>query len=323
MGDSLLYYRRTVDTANKRILILGVTAGGKARLAHELAKALGGEIVCVDSMKVYRRMDIGTAKPSAAARNEVPYHLVDVAEPSEAFSVARYLELAESVVADIQARNKPVIFAGGTAMYIKALLYGLFEGPGTDSAIHDELKGRLASEGAAALHAELGRVDPAAAERIHPNDSRRIIRALEVVALTGRPITAHQKQWESPVSRAADAWRIVGLRRDKADASHRINVRVKRMFDEGLVEEVRSLLAEPGGLGQQARCAIGYAEVIDHLAGRYPLEETVELVKKNTRRLAKGQRTWFKTFRGVRWLDAGAEESLQSLLARTMQMLGA
>lgn len=268
-------------------------------------------------------MDIGTAKPSAAARNEVPYHLIDVAEPSEAFSVARYIELAESAAADIQARHRPTIFAGGTAMYIKALLYGLFEGPGTNIAIRDDLRGRLASEGSAALHRDLGRVDPAAAERIHPNDSKRIIRALEVVALTGSPITAHQKQWEASTSRTARGWTIVGLRRDKADASHRINVRVKRMFDEGLVEEVRSLLAEPGGLGQQAQCAIGYAEVIEHLAGRYSLNETIELVKKNTRRFAKAQRTWFKTFGGVRWLDAGAEESVQSLLDRAIRMLEA
>jgi tRNA dimethylallyltransferase len=266
-------------------------------------------------------MNIGTAKPPAAARSEVPYHLVDVVEPSEAFSVARYLELAETASADIRARNRPVIFAGGTAMYIKALLYGLFEGPGTDGAIREKLKARIELEGAAALHAELAKADEAAAQRIHPNDSKRIIRALEVIAATGKPITAHQQQWESPVPQQPDGWTILGLRREKTDASHRINMRVKRMFDEGLVEEVRSLLAEPCPLGQQARCAIGYAEVIEHLDGRYSLDETTELVKKNTRKFAKAQRTWFKTFHDVHWIDAGEEEPPASLLERAMGIL--
>ncbi len=310
-----------MDTPDKRILILGVTAGGKARLAHEVAKAIGGEIISIDSMKVYRRMDIGTAKPPASARAEVPYHLVDVVEPSEAFSVARYLELAQAASVGIRARNKPVIFAGGTAMYIKALLCGLFAGPGTDEAIREELKRRIASQGIAALHAELARTDPAAGERIHPNDSKRIIRALEVIALTGKPITDHQQQWESPVARQPDGWTIIGLRREKTDASHRMNLRVKRMFDEGLIEEVRALLAEPCPLSEQARCAIGYAEVIAHLGGRYSLDETIELVKKNTRKLAKAQRTWFKTFPQVQWIDAGAEESPASLLERAMGIL--
>jgi tRNA dimethylallyltransferase len=310
-----------MDTQDKRILILGVTAGGKARLAHEVAKAIGGEIISIDSMKVYRRMDIGTAKPPASARAEVPYHLVDVVEPSEAFSVARYLELAEAASADIRARNKPVIFAGGTAMYIKALLYGLFAGPGTDGAIREKLKGRIESEGIASLHAELAKADPAAGERIHPNDSKRIIRALEVIALTGKPITDHQRQWESSVGWQPDGWTIIGLRRQKTDASHRMNLRVKRMFDEGLVEEVRALLAEPCPLSDQARCAIGYAEVIAHLGGRYSLDETVELVKKNTRKLAKAQRTWFKTFPQVQWIDAEADESPANLLERAMGIL--
>jgi len=308
--------------AYPRILILGVTASGKARLAHELVKTISGEIVSVDSMKVYRRMDIGTAKPSAAARAEVPYHLIDVVEPSEPFSVGRYLKMAQAAAADIHSREKPVVFVGGTAMYIKALLYGLFEGAGADESIRGALKARLASEGSAALHAELSLKDPLAAERIHLNDSKRIIRALEVIELTGRPITSHQQQWESPVLSPLDDWTIIGLRRDKADASHRINARVKRMFNEGLVDEVRSLLAEPIPLSQQARRAIGYAEAIDHLAGRQTLEDTIELVKKNTRKFAKAQRTWFKTFRHVQWLDATPDESVQSLLGRALPLIG-
>ena len=310
-----------MTSIGKTILILGVTASGKARLAHEMAKAIGGEVISIDSMKVYRRMDIGTAKPSAAARAEVPYHLIDVIEPGEPFSVGRYLELAQKAAAEIRSRNKPVIFTGGTAMYIKALLYGIFEGAGTNESIRDELKVRIDSQGIAALHAELASKDPAAAAHIHPNDAKRIIRALEVITLTGKPITDHQQQWESPAPSSLPGWTIIGLSREKPDASHRINARVKRMFDEGLVEEVRSLLAEPLPLSQQARCAIGYAEVIDHLAGKHSLEDAIELVKKNTRRMAKSQRTWFKTFRGVNWLDAAPDEPTQSLLEHAMRVL--
>jgi tRNA dimethylallyltransferase len=303
-----------MNDISKPILILGVTASGKARLAHELARGIDGEVISIDSMKVYRRMNVGTAKPSA-------YHLIDVVEPSEGFSVGRYLELAENAVKDISSRNRPVIFAGGTAMYIKALLYGLFDGAGTDESVRQVLKARIESEGIAAMHTELARKDVAAGQRIHPNDSKRIIRALEVIELTGKPISAHQQQWETPIPRPLENWTIVGLRREKTDASHRINMRVKRMFDEGLIDEVRALLAEPLPLSQQARCAIGYAEAIEHLAGGPSINETIELVKKNTRKFAKSQRTWFKTFGDVHWLDAGADETSQSLLGRAMAVV--
>jgi tRNA dimethylallyltransferase len=311
---------RQMNSTEKTILVLGVTASGKARLAHEVARTTGGEIVSVDSMKVYRRMDIGTAKPSAAARQEVPYHLIDVVEPGESFSVGRYIELAASAMQDIRSRGKPVIVAGGTAMYIKALLYGLFDGAGTDLAIREKLSARMASEGAAVLHAELTSKDPDAGQRIHLNDTKRIIRALEVIELTGKPITSHQQQWDAPAS-DSENWTVIGIRRDKVDASHRINMRVKRMFDEGLVEEVRRLLAEPLPLSMQAACAIGYAEVISHLAGKVSLDDTIEAVKKNTRKLAKSQRTWFKTFRQVQWLDVTPDEQMETLLPRAMALL--
>jgi tRNA dimethylallyltransferase len=309
---------------SRPVLILGVTASGKGRLAHALAKAVGGEIVSIDSMKVYRRMDIGTAKPSASARSEVPYHMIDVVEPSESFSVGKYVELAGQAITEIQARSRPVIFVGGTAMYIKAMLCGLFEGPGTNEEVRACLRARMAAAGPAALHRELALKDPESAQRIHPNDAKRIIRALEVMALTGRPLSEHQQQWRAPVAApSSSGWTAIGLRRDRQDASHRINLRVRRMFEEGLVEEVRSLLDEPLPLSKQARCAIGYAEVIDYLSGRRTMEETVELVKKNTRKLAKAQRTWFKTFSQVQWVDAAPEESTESLLARTLQILEA
>jgi len=301
------------------ILILGVTASGKGQAAFELARALDGEIVSVDSMKVYRRMDIGTAKPPAEARRQVRYHLVDVVEPSESFSVGLFLERAWPAIEDIRRRGKAVIAVGGTALYIKALLYGLFEGPGSDEGIRAALRARAEAEGLDPLHAELARLDPEAAGRINANDAKRIIRALEVYHLTGRPISSFQRQFEA--ERPTHDWAIIGLRREKAVESRRINARVKKMIELGLVDEVASLLAEEKPLSPQARCAIGYAEIIEHLEGRLELDDAIERIKINTRRLAKGQRTWFKTFRGVQWIDIDAEGTDKNLWGRIEKVI--
>ena len=301
------------------ILILGVTASGKGRLAFDLAQSLGAEIISIDSMKVYRRMDIGTAKPPQEARRRVKYHLIDIVEPSDPFSVATFLEAASEAIKQIKGRNKTVIAVGGTALYIKALLYGLFEGPGTNQQIRAELKARAETEGLAALYGELTKVDPIATERISPNDSKRIIRALEVHRLTGKSISSLQKQWDK--SDAKHDWTIIGLRREKTDANGRINKRVKKMISVGLVDEVKSLLAEEKTLSKQARCAIGYAEIIEYLNGQISLEEATELIKKSTRRLAKNQRTWFKTFRNVHWLDIEPDEPPEKILTRTKILL--
>jgi tRNA dimethylallyltransferase len=303
-----------------KILILGVTASGKGRLAFDLARRLGAEILSIDSMKVYRRMDIGTAKPPLANRQQVPYHLIDVVEPSEAFSAGLFLEKAVPVLEQIQGAGRPVVAVGGTALYIKALLYGLFDGPGADPSVRAELRQRAQAEGLEVLYRELLQADPEAAGRIHANDARRIVRALEVFRLTGRPISRLQTQFSS--DRPAQGWTVVGLRRDKAEESQRINLRVRRMVEQGLVGEVKGLLAEAVPLGTQARSAIGYAEVIDHLAGRLSLEEAVERIKKNTRRLAKGQRTWFKTFRQVHWLGIPSDEAPELTLERTLALIG-
>ena len=301
------------------ILILGVTASGKGRAAFDLARQIGAEIISIDSMKVYRRMDIGTAKPPKEARQGVECHLVDVVEPSESFSVGAFLELAHQAIDEVKGRGKPIIAVGGTALYIKALLYGLFDGPGSDEQIRTRLRRQQESEGLEGLYRRLRSVDPAAAERIHPNDSKRIIRALEVFELTGKPISELQKQFEA--EKPQHGWTIVGLRSEKTDAGRRINQRVKKMLAAGLVDEVRALLAEEKPLSKQARCAIGYAEIIDHLQGQTTLEEAAELIKKNTRRLAKGQRTWFKTFRDVNWLDITLDEPPEQVLSRTMKLL--
>ena len=300
------------------VLILGVTGVGKGRLAFELAEATGAEIVSIDSMKVYRRMDIGTAKPPKEARQRVKYHLIDIVEPSESFNVGLFLEQAQEAIERIKAHNKPIVAVGGTALYIKALLSGLFEGPAGDEQIRGQLRQRAEDEGLERLYCELQKIDPAAAGRIGPGDARRIIRALEVYELTGKPISSLQRQWtqDTPCR-----WTIIGLRREKTDASRRINRRVKEMIDAGLVDEVKSLLAEDKSLSKQARCAIGYAEVIDYLNGQISLKDAIELIKKNTRRLSKGQRTWFKSFRDVHWLDIEPDESAEEILARTKKLL--
>ena len=301
------------------ILVLGVTASGKARLGFELARTLDGEIVSVDSMKVYRRMDIGTAKPSQEAQQQVRHHLIDVVEPSESFSVGLFLEKALAAIDDIRGRGKTVVAVGGTALYIKALLYGLFEGPGGDERIRAELREQAEREGLVRLHEALRRIDPEAASRIDPNDAKRIIRALEVYRLTGKPISSFQKQFDA--GRPMHDWTIIGLRRDKVEESRRMNARVKRMIDAGLVEEVRSLRAEEKPLSQQARCAIGYAEIIEYLEGRLSLDDAIEQIKKNTRRLAKGQRTWFKTFKQVNWIDVEPEEPAEHVIERAKELI--
>ena len=301
------------------ILILGVTASGKSRLAFELASTIGAEIISIDSMKVYRRMDIGTAKPSATRRRQIRYHLIDVVEPNEPFSVEKFLKLAEYAIKQINSAQKPVVAVGGTAMYIKAMLYGIFEGPGTNDRIRKKLKSRIDVQGLADLHKKLAEADPDAAQRIHPNDARRIVRALEVFELTGKPISSFQQQFDAEGT--LSDWKIIGIRREKSVESSRINRRVKKMVEAGLCDEVKSLLAEEKPLSKQAASAIGYAEIIDHLNGNLPFEEAVEKIKINTRRFAKAQRTWFKTFKNVNWLDIAEDESSEDILSRTIELL--
>jgi tRNA dimethylallyltransferase len=307
-----------LNNTNK-ILILGVTASGKSALAFELAKYLDGEIISVDSMKVYRRMDIGTAKPSAEKREQIPYHLIDVVEPSEAFGVDKFLNLTEQAIDDIQGRGKPVVAVGGTAMYIKALLFGLFKGPGSDEAIRSRLQKSANEVGLEPLHLRLQEVDPDAAERIHMNDEKRIVRALEVYEITGKPISFFQKQWEA--EHPSGDWTVIGLRREKELESQRMNARVKKMIEVGLIEEVKGLLAEEKPLSKQAAAAIGYAEMIVHLAGKMELDETIEKIKINTRRFAKSQRTWFKTFRNVHWIDITEDDTVEKVLRKAREFL--
>lgn len=301
------------------VLLLGTTAAGKSAVGLELAERLGAEILSVDSMQVYRRMDIGTAKPTEGELSRVRHHLVNVAEPSEAFSVARFVEMADAAIGDMRVRGRAVLAQAGTPLYLMGLMYGMFDGPSANEGFRVALRERAAREGTAALHAELAKVDPAAAERIHANDLKRIERALEVWHHTGRPLSEQQQQWSAETMRYPAT--VVGIRREKEENSRRINARVREMVEAGLVEEVRRLVAEPAGMSHQARQAVGYAEIIEHLEGRCTLEEAIEQIKIHTRRLAKHQRTWFRKFPTARWIDVGEDEPANAIAERVAEAI--
>lgn len=297
------------------IAILGCTASGKAELARALAEPLNAELLSIDSMKVYRGMDIGTAKPTAAHRAAAGWHMIDVADPWESFSAAQFVEQADACVTDVHARGKTVLAVGGTVLYFQCFYLGMFEGPAANPALRAELRERAGREGLEALHRELASIDPEAAARIHVNDLRRIERALEVHRLTGKPISALQRQWAGGVPRRGDwDWTLLGLRFGREESNRRINDRVRRMVAEGLVEEAHRIWADPRGVSQQAAQAVGYAELFAHFRGEMTLEESIEKIKINSRRLAKQQRTWLRRLPGLHWLERTPEQSLDELI---------
>ncbi|MFH1921484.1 MAG: tRNA (adenosine(37)-N6)-dimethylallyltransferase MiaA [Planctomycetota bacterium] len=280
--------------------LTGPTAGGKTGVGVELAGRIGAEIVSMDSMALYRGMDIGTAKPTAAERRAVRHHLVDVVEPHQEFSLAQYVEDAARSVAEIKGRGREALFVGGTPLYLKGLLRGIFQGPPADWDFRRRLEDEARREGPDYLHRRLAEVDPVAAKRLHPNDTRRLVRALEVHEKTGQPISRLQEQFES--GRSAEACRVFVLDWPTAQLNGRINRRVDAMFAVGLVEEVRGLLEGPHPPGKTAAQALGYREVIEHLEGERGLSETIDLVKTHTRQFAKRQRTWFRSLSECRFM---------------------
>lgn len=280
--------------------LTGPTAAGKTGVGVELAERLNAEIISLDSMALYRGMDIGTAKPTAAERRAVPHHLVDVAEPHQEYSLARYVEAAHRLIGEIKARGGEVLFVGGTPLYLKGLLRGVFSGPPADWDFRRKLQDEALAQAPDFLHRRLAEVDPLAAQRLHPNDTRRLIRALEVYEKTGRQISQLQQQFD--VGHPAEACRVFVLDWPTTQLNARINRRVDEMFAAGLVEEVRGLLDRTPPLSKTAAQAVGYREVIEHLRGRRGLEETIELVKTHTRRFAKRQRTWFRSLSECRFL---------------------
>jgi tRNA dimethylallyltransferase len=274
------------------LVLTGPTGSGKSRLAMALAERLGAEIIAMDSMTLYRGMDVGTAKPSADDRRRVPHHLLDVLDPWQSASVALWLEQAQRCYQNVTRRGKRALFVGGTPLYLKALLHGLFDGPPADEELRRRLTAEAAAHGSAALHRRLAEHDPVAAARLHPNDVRRTVRALEVWELTGRPISSFQQQWRASPDGVQD--RVFWLDVPRAQLYERINKRVREMISAGLVEEVRRLRAAPHPLSREASQAVGYKELFDHLDGRATLEEAIGQIQLRSRRLAKRQLTWFR-----------------------------
>ncbi|MBY0524235.1 MAG: tRNA (adenosine(37)-N6)-dimethylallyltransferase MiaA [Gemmataceae bacterium] len=282
----------TLAAFQRALILTGPTGSGKSELGVRLAERLGAEIVSMDSMALYRGMDIGTAKSDAEQRRRIPHHLIDVLDPWESASVAWWLEQAERCCLDIEARGMRALFVGGTPLYLKALLHGLFPGPPADAELRRRLEVQAAKEGARHLHERLAQVDAASAARLHPNDVRRLIRALEVWELTGRPISSWQEQWS--VTETSPPDRCISLDVPRAELYARIDARVLAMMAAGLVEEVRALrrLAQP--LSREAAQALGYKEVFAHLDGEASMAETVQRIQTRSRNFAKRQLTWFR-----------------------------
>jgi tRNA dimethylallyltransferase len=277
-------------------ILTGPTGSGKSALGLELAARLDAEIISMDSMALYRGMDVGTAKPSLYERQQVPHHLIDVLDPWESASVAWWLARAADCCRDIEARAKRPLFVGGTPLYLKALLYGLFDGPPADAGLRERLSREAETTGKQTLHDRLSRVDSATASRLHPNDVRRVIRALEVWELTGRPISSWQEQWEvkSQKSKVKSEYRCLCLDMPRSELYARIDERVERMFAAGFIDEARRLLNLPSPLSREAAQALGYKEVFDLLGGHKTLLETVHRIQVRSRHFAKRQLAWFR-----------------------------
>jgi tRNA dimethylallyltransferase len=294
------------------LALVGPTASGKSELGIALARAMGAEVLSLDSMLVYRGMDVGTARMPESERGGVPHHLENLVEPHERYDVQRYLADAARAEAEVGARGLRALFVGGTGLYLKALTNGLFDGPPVDLDLRARLEARAAAEGAVELHRELMRRDPDLGRRLHPNDVRRVVRGLEVLEQTGTPLSQLQQQWSAAARRS----RLVGLLPDPAVLDARIAARTAHMFASGFVDEVAAIRAR-GGFGPTAAQALGYAEVLQHLDGHLAAADLPATVALHTRQFARRQRTWYRHFEGIRWIpyDLSLEQRVEIALA--------
>ena len=304
----------TENIFHRAIYLTGPTASGKTAVGVALARLLDAEVVALDSMTLYRGMDIATAKPTVAERGGVPHHLIDIIDPWQSASVSFYREWAARAAGEIEARNKRVLFVGGTPLYLKTLLRGLFKGPGADQELRLRLERDAHEHGDASLHARLAELDPTTACRLHPRDRRRVIRALEVLELTGRPISEHQAEHNRP---APPNIPVLALELPRARLHERINRRVVGFFEAGLVNEVRALQSASQPLCDVAAQAIGYREVIAMLAEGKSAGPTIERIQARTRQFAKRQATWFRGLGEVQSVPVStcdSPEAIASLL---------
>jgi tRNA dimethylallyltransferase len=290
----------------KLVIVLGPTGVGKSEVAMDLALQTDGEIINADSQLVYRYMDIGTAKPPAAVRERVRHHLIDFVDPDGEFNAALYRELALTVIKDILERGKKAIMCGGTGLYIRALTLGLFVGPAKDPRVREQLEHEVQERGLNFLYERLQQADPDATHWIHPNDRYRIIRALEVFQLTGKPISHWQK--EHSFKESSFETLKIGLNRAREELYALINRRCDEMIKQGLVDEVKGLLERGYSLELPALQSVGYRQVGDYLKGEASLEEAVSLMKRNSRRLAKRQLTWFRADKEIEWFHPESDK---------------
>jgi tRNA dimethylallyltransferase len=293
------------------ILLAGPTAVGKSEVALALAEELGGEVVSVDSMQVYRGLDIGTAKPSARDRARVRHHLIDVVDVTEPFDVSRFVELAGLAVGEIRGRGRTPIFCGGTGLYFKAFLSGLGQSPASEPGLRAQLEATPSSE----LLRELAERDPETFARIDRHNRRRVLRAVEVIRLTGSPYSALRAEWKSP-SDTVSGVVAIGFSRSAEDLRARIDQRVDKMFNEGLVAETEGLLKRGLRENRIALQALGYRQAVDYLDGKTSLSDTVALVKRRTRHYAKRQMTWFRKQLDLRWFSLEPGQSIGSLVEK-------
>ena len=301
------------------ILIAGPTGVGKTALSLKLAERLETEIINADSMQVYRHMDIGTAKATADERRRVPHHLLDVVEPSQPFDAARYRELALPVVEALHGRGRAPLVAGGTGLYMKALTQGICPAPPVDPAVRDQLMREATERGLSALHEELCRVDPELGARLHPNDRQRILRAIEVFRVSGKPLSRWQEAHRFK-ERLFPTIKIF-LTRNREEVYARIDRRVLAMMEEGFLEEVSSLLAMGFGPELKPMQSLGYRQLVRHLRGELSIEAAVEEIQRETRRYAKRQMTWFRADPEFRWMDAGEAEGVFEWVEEAMRKI--
>lgn len=310
----------TSDAELERLVIVcGPTAVGKSSFAFDLAKRVGGELVSIDSVQLYRGLDIGTAKPSAAERDEVRHHLIDVLDPATDHNVAEFMELAHEAIADIRSRGKVPIAVGGTNLYVRVLVHGIFDAPQPDEELRAEHRAFAEREGRQALHDRLAEVDPVLADKIHPNDVVRVSRGLEVFALTGKALSAHQEEhaFQTP---NYDALKLA-FRRDRDELYERIGARVDAMLERGLVEEWRELVASGVSPTAKPMESLGYRHIGMIERGEVEHDEGIRLLKRDTRRFAKQQLSWLRSEEGVEWFefpeerDAASERALAFVAA--------
>ena len=305
---------------SKIICVAGPTASGKTAFAVELAKITNGEVVSCDSMQVYKRMDIGTAKPTAEEMQGIPHHMLDVAEPWENFSVSRYCEMAATIVDGILARGKTAIIAGGTGLYMDSLIRGNSFAPFPSTGRRQELEALADREGIEAVMERLRAVDPESAQRLHLSDRKRVIRAMEVYLETGETITAHNLRTQTLPPRYTPLW--FGLEdEDRQDLYDRIDARVGKMLEAGLIDEIRSLLAEGVPPKATALQAIGYKEFVAALDSRCTIEEAADQVRQSSRHYAKRQLTWFRRNQNIHWLRRGKTDGTPEVIEMARQFL--